>query len=674
MSRILSVILILIFSTKALGNPSLTQTTSRLDQLQSQLLSRQQNQGEWAGLNEGDPRWDIFFLLHTYRLHQLGLPFMTDEKFQSVIDDTIFRLKTFRGFQKQGWALHRGGEISPKLTGSLLTALNHIDPELVRRHFSTQQSYFEKENWSVSDMSVLDRFILRMTGAPGHIMVPLTITPAMFGFERDSNFLSMASLGYYRWGYISVSVWAHFDHYRQLGLSIEPPSHEMKSRGGLWVSYPELAQDGGTEFWANGGLFWLLERPYADGNPSSALILQIALAGAHFAGVMDLTSVLQDGWNYMNRFRRPMRDGAKVFQPTVSPIWDTARVIIAADAIPKEQKTERLQFQSENMNKAVQFLLSQQDIDGGDYLMANPDFLPGGWGFAYNGMEYPDSDDTAMAVEALVRVYQKKPTPKVESAIKKGVQWLLQIQNPDGGFPAWDYDASSLIEFAIQNTDFLPNVSLEPQTDVTARVLRSLRHVNQSGLVPIPQQVFSQGCTFLNENFGRSSDPSLPLWAGTWAVNYLYGTSEVLTTLMELDCKLPALIENYMAFIQNQQNVDGGWGESIQSYEQETFVPGASTITQTLGALQVLLAYEKNKLEKNWLDKPSALASIEKGVSYFLSQMGATGDVHDENESEFTACYVCPELFVRYDLIPLYMGTEVIGKYVRLREKFEELK
>ena len=154
--------------------------------------------------------------------------------------------------------------------------------------------------------------------------------------------------------------------------------------------------------------------------------VQMAFLAAHNAKAVNLAGVLKEGWDYMESLRYKMRNNARVFQPSVSPIWDTARVLSGLQYIPESLKVNKLKNNSPQVKKALQFLLSEQDIDGGDYKMANPDFVPGGWGFAYGSNKYPDSDDTAMVIDALIPL--AKDNAKVSLAVKKAFSGLFKCK------------------------------------------------------------------------------------------------------------------------------------------------------------------------------------------------------------------------------------------------------
>ena len=89
--------------------------------------------------------------------------------------------------------------------------------------------------------------------------------------------------------------------------------------------------------------------------------------------------------------------------------------------------------------KAAEWILSKQILGPGDWQVKNKDAEPGGWAFEFRNDFYPDVDDTAFVLMALQRV--KYPDEKrMEAAIRRGIQWLLSMQNRDGGWGAFDRD------------------------------------------------------------------------------------------------------------------------------------------------------------------------------------------------------------------------------------------
>ncbi len=131
--------------------------------------------------------------------------------------------------------------------------------------------------------------------------------------------------------------------------------------------------------------------------------------------------------------------------------------------------------------------------------MASPDFKPGSWGFAYGSNKYPDSDDTAMVIKALLPYTKQSNT--ILQAVRKLSIGFLQMQNADGGFPAWDFNATENVEYMIKHTTMLPNTSPEPRSRChLLRVLRSLKHLQASGQDFNSSKYFTdRGCSFLTK-------------------------------------------------------------------------------------------------------------------------------------------------------------------------------
>ena len=106
----------------------------------------------------------------------------------------------------------------------------------------------------------------------------------------------------------------------------------------------------------------------------------------------------------------------------------------------------------------------------------------------------PDVDDTAFVLMALQRV--KFPDEKrMEAAMRRGIQWLLSMQNRDGGWGAFDRDNDRKFLCNIPFADH--NAMIDPSTaDVTARVLECLGRFGWTAEHPAIQnarEVFAEG-------------------------------------------------------------------------------------------------------------------------------------------------------------------------------------
>ena len=93
--------------------------------------------------------------------------------------------------------------------------------------------------------------------------------------------------------------------------------------------------------------------------------------------------------------------------------------------------------------------------------------------------------------------------------------------------------------------------------------------------------------TFLREE--QEPDGS---WFGRWGVNYIYGTALVLRGLdaIGMDLHEPC-IQQGAEWLRMMQNPDGGWGETVGSYDDPSLRgQGESTPSQTAWAILGVLA------------------------------------------------------------------------------------
>src|SRR5579863_4542587 len=108
-------------------------------------------------------------------------------------------------------------------------------------------------------------------------------------------------------------------------------------------------------------------------------------------------------------------------QPCVSPVWDTCIAMVSLEeaGLPADHPA---------LVKAADWILSKQILGGGDWQIKNKDAEPGGWAFEFRNDFYPDVDDTAFVLMALQRVNFPE-RERMEGALRRGIQWMLSMQN-----------------------------------------------------------------------------------------------------------------------------------------------------------------------------------------------------------------------------------------------------
>ena len=172
--------------------------------------------------------------------------------------------------------------------------------------------------------------------------------------------------------------------------------------------------------------------------------------------------------------------------------------------------------------------------------------------------------------------------PAVEAASRRGVDWLLSMQNRDGGWAAYDIDIDNQVLTQLPFADH--NAMLDPSCpDITARVLEMLGTLGY----PADHPSIARALIIC----GRTQEPE-GCWYGRWGVNYIYGTWQVLQGLQALDFSMdhPAL-EKAVQWLESTQQPSGAWGETCQSYDDPTLKgTGEPTPSQTAWATLGLIA------------------------------------------------------------------------------------
>ena len=326
-------------------------------------------------------------------------------------------------------------------------------------------------------------------------------------------------------------------------------------------------------------------------------------------------------WREIREFSRFEIEEADTIrlQPCVSPVWDTCIAMVALEEAGLAPDHPALV-------KAAEWVLSKQVLGPGDWQIKNRDAEPGGWAFEFRNDFYPDVDDTAFVLMALQRV--KFPDPaRMEGAVRRGIQWLLSMQNRDGGWGAFDRDNNRRLLCNIPFADH--NAMIDPSTaDVTARVLECLGRFGWPSTHPVVQR----GVKFLLKD--QSPDGS---WFGRWGVNYVYGTSGVLRALETVSLTAQDYCRRAVAWLKSVQKLDGSFGESLRSYDfPESKGQGNSTASQTAwGLIGLLAAAEPGD------------PSIAKAVAYLVHRQNADGSW---SEDDFTGTGFPGVFYLKYHL------------------------
>ena len=342
-------------------------------------------------------------------------------------------------------------------------------------------------------------------------------------------------------------------------------------------------------------------------------------------------------------------------QPCFSPVWDTALsvgALLAADMDGNEAPVQ----------EAMAWLLEREVTVTGDWREKSLQDAPGGWCFEYRNDLYPDCDDTAevLLLLAAVRGRTGELETRRQAAAERGQRWLLGLQNPDGGWASFDRccdkEVLTLIPFADHNA------MIDPSTpDITARVINALV---AHGHAPDDGPLRRATDYLLRE---QEKDGS---WPGRWGANGIYGTWLALSALGTLAARpdvragerLSRACRRGRRWLLDVQNEDGGWGESLRSYDDPGFKGcGNSTASQTAWAMMGLIASFESQVWRGDADR--IVSALDQGVAFLHERQREDGSWYDR---DWTGVGFPRVFYLRYHGYAQYFPLEALAAYRRL--------
>ena len=606
------------------------------------LLSLQAEQGYWQGELEADTTLESDYI---YYLHVLG---KADPERIAKLANYVRRRQLADG----GWSIYPGGPSELNATCKAYFALKLVGDSTEARHMTQARETIHRLGGLERTNSYV-RFYLALVGAVGWELVPsippeLMLLPQWFYF----NIYEMSS--WTRGIVIPMAIlstlrpdWRFPERARVDELFKD---HTRKTAAFDWskqlLSWKNvfLALDRGLKLYEK--LPWKPLRQRALREAKSWMLNHIerteGLAAIYPAMMNSIFALMALGhgpddpltWREIKEFSRfEIEEGDTIrMQPCVSPVWDTCIAMVALEeaGLPADHPA---------LVKATDWMLSKQVLGPGDWQVKNKDAEPGGWAFEFRNDFYPDVDDTAFVLMALQRV--KYPDAKrMQGAIRRGIQWVLSMQNRDGGWGAFDRDNDHKFLCNIPFADH--NAMIDPSTaDVTARVVECLGRFGW----PADHPAIQRAVKFLLKD--QSGDGS---WFGRWGVNYIYGTSGVLRALETVSLTARDYCERAVVWLRAVQKADGSFGESLASYEApSTKGQGPSTASQTAWGLIGLLA-----------GTDASDPAIGKAVSYLVHKQREDGSW---SEPDFTGTGFPGVFYLKYHLYRNSFPVYALARY-----------
>ncbi len=585
------------------------------------LLSLQAEEGFWQGELEADTTLESDYI---YYLHVLG---KADPERIAKLANYVRR----RQLPDGGWSIYPGGPSELNATCKAYFALKLAGDSTNAGHLVQARETIHRLGGLEHTNSYV-RFYLALVGAVGWELVPsippeLMLLPIWFHF----NIYEMSS--WTRGIVIPMAIlsslrpnWRLPERARVDELFKDPTNKTAAfdwSKQILSWKNVFLALDRGLKLYEKSR--WKPFRQRALREAKSWMLDHLerteGLAAIYPAMMNSIFALMALGhgpddpltWREIKEFSRfEIEEGDTIrMQPCVSPVWDTCIAMVALEeaGLPADHPA---------LVKAADWMLSKQVLGPGDWQIKNKDAEPGGWAFEFRNDFYPDVDDTAFVLMALQRV--KYPDPqRMEGAIRRGLQWLLSMQNRDGGWAAFDRDNDQKSLCNIPFADH--NAMIDPSTaDVTARVVECL---------------------------GRFGWP-----AEHPAIQRAVAFETVSLTARDY-------CQRAVAWLRMVQKADGSFGESLRSYEMpETKGQGPSTPSQTAWGLIGLLAGAD-------LSDPA----IVKAISYLLHHQKEDGSW---SEPDFTGTGFPGVFYLKYHLYRNSFPVYALARYSNQSRGAEE--
>ncbi|MEO0965347.1 MAG: prenyltransferase/squalene oxidase repeat-containing protein [Planctomycetota bacterium] len=337
-------------------------------------------------------------------------------------------------------------------------------------------------------------------------------------------------------------------------------------------------------------------------------------------------------------------DGAPIhLQPCFSPVWDSG---ITAYALADAGLTDA----DADVARLRDWLVAMECTIQGDWANnLKGDVPPGGWYFEYENPIYPDCDDSVMVAMALHRLCKDNDEDKSQAALaaaQRAVDWVLAMQNPDGGWAAFDRDACNRdildhIPFADHNAMQDPSCA-----DITGRTLECLGWFGYTVDDPAIRKAV---------DYVKSTQEPEGCWWGRWGVNYVYGTWQAIGGMRRVGVDMSQdWVQKAGRWLKSVQKPDGSFGESPDTYEDPALKgTGPSTASQTAwGAMAMQTIFGA--------DDPD----VARAIDWLAASQNDDGSW---DEKWFTGTGFPRVFYLRYHGYRQYFPVMAIGRFLAER-------
>ncbi|MEM6333130.1 MAG: prenyltransferase/squalene oxidase repeat-containing protein [Planctomycetota bacterium] len=327
-------------------------------------------------------------------------------------------------------------------------------------------------------------------------------------------------------------------------------------------------------------------------------------------------------------------------QPCFSPVWDSG---IAAYALADAGMTDG----DTRIANLRDWLVGMECKVKGDWANnLKGDVPPAGWFFEYENPIYPDCDDSVMVAMALHRLCKDNNAAASKQAIaaaERAVDWVLAMQNDDGGWAAFDRGASNRV--ILDHIPFADHNAMQDPScaDITGRTLECLGWFGYTIDNPAVKRAV---------DYVKSTQEPEGCWWGRWGVNYVYGTWQSIGGMRRVgvDMSQP-WVQRAGQWLKSVQKQDGSFGESPDTYEDPSLKgKGPSTASQTAwGAMAMLTIFGP--------DDPD----VARAIDWLAATQNDDGSW---TEPWFTGTGFPRVFYLRYHGYRQYFPVMAIGRYL----------
>ncbi|WP_404448604.1 squalene--hopene cyclase [Sutcliffiella horikoshii] len=584
---------------------TVNQINEKLKDMISNLLSVQSDNGAWNFCFEGSIMTDAYMIILIRTLK------ITDEEI--LVKDLVERIKS-RQSPNGAWKVYPdedGGNLSATIEGyfSLLFS-GYVSKEAI--HMKKAESFI-RENGGLTKSDWLTKMMLALTGQIKWPSIIKIIPIEIMLLPKWSPFSIYQLVGYARAHWIPILICSNMN--KSFVTPQTPNISQLQERLSDSENERILEEMKNLQLYLKKALKKLSASPIvlkekAFTKAEDYIIKRIEENGTMYsyfsASFFMVFALLTLGFNkkhslISNAFQGMKsylcRNADQVFiQNSPSTVWDTALLTAALQqaGVPHHHAS---------IMKANNYLLSRQHQKYGDWSIKNPNVPPGGWGFSDINTFVPDNDDTTAALRAITPLARTEN--HVKEAWNKGVEWVLTMQNDDGGWSAFEKNTDNYL------VSFIPfkyeeRVLFDPSTaDLTGRTLYFL---GEYTTIPQESEIFHKAKEWFHNNQEANGS-----WYGRWGNCFIYGTWAAITGLRAIGVSSDdPIISRAVKWLLSIQNEDGGWGESCASDIRKRYIPlHESTPSQTAWALDALITASDTPIPNIELGMQALLSLLE---------------------------------------------------------------